>query len=533
MPMSGIQRQDMALLYQMLSPESNGTLANGAAANVLAQRAAAKRKEQQKDIPAIPDPMDTTQQGMFDRAWGALPSLPASNAPSGNMDEYAPNRRPTSTASAVTALDQAWSPTQSQNTMDQGITSAFAAQDQSGGGQPTAKPPLDMSFINANFQQPQDGLSPGDVAAQQSGGMPMPKPRPQMASSGTTPAMGFDPAVIRASLGLPAVENAPSNATAPASPQTTQQATSAPEQYGPPQPTTQDLLYDMARGGGSQQQPASQTGNLQNLGLALMMGGLNTMSEASKPNANAMGSFGRGNTQGLQTLMTLNQLDERNQRYNKRDELGALSALANVENAKATRENTRAYQDAMMQERGADRDLRREMYQGSQDNQAAQLAATNAYHQALLGQRAQELAATNDYRNKSLELQSQKQTPEMQGVSPAMKNYQWIQERAKTDAEIMSKETDALGNVTVNPEKMRQNYDALLTKYTQEYGGGGQPQPVQSGAAPQSNPQNMPIPDWAPDGAVWKPDPQTGQPVLAVQENGKWMKVVPKSQQTS
>lgn len=502
------------MLYQLLTPEvgSQG-MAERIAAQRIAQAAAQNRRNsaqsQSGDIPAIPDPINTNQSNMFSRAWGALPDLPASNASSGSMDEYAaPQQRPgSSTARAVTALDEPWSPTQSQNAMDQGITAALSAQSQ--GGQKSAPPPLDMSFINANFRQPQDGLSPGDAVAQNSG-MPRPKPRPgdlgmQVAGTG-----GGMPGIIKASYDLPATDGAAGNqAAAAAGGEEAQQAT--PQQYGPPMPTTRDLLYNMAMSG-RQDGQQTQTGNMENIALALMMGGLNMMANASKPNANAIGSFGEGNIEGLKTLMTLNQFDQRNQRYKNRDELGALSALANIENAQATRENTAAYQNAMLRERGEDRDLRRQMYEGTQANQAAQLASMDAYRQAMLGQRAQEMAATQDYHNKSLDLQRGKSND---GVSPEMKRQQWIQDRAMKEAEMASQEFNPLsGETVVNPEKMQQNYSRLLAAYTQQYGGG-------QGDGGQQGGSGLQLPAGAPEGAQWQINKSTGQPVVVVMKDGK------------
>ncbi|MCP5365472.1 MAG: hypothetical protein H6905_09645 [Hyphomicrobiales bacterium] len=379
--------QTLALMAGTSRPSQNSfpqSIARGQMAN------SAVRLRQRSQVPPIPDPIRSELRlGLYD----LLPDIPDSNAPRGDASEYAPDYRPTSAAKAVTALDEPWSPTQSQNTMDQGITGALAAQ--------------------------------GQGATQQ--GLPLPKPRPEnvptsMGNAGGLPAMQFDPAAIRSSLGMPATENTGVNHPTGSVPGGGDAQQSTAQQYRPPTPSTRDLLFDMAMSG-RQDDQRSQTGNMENIALALMKGGFNTMANASKPNANAIGSFGEGNTQGLKALTMLNQLDQRNQRYKNQDHLGALRALANIENAQATRDNTAAYQDAMLRERGADRDLRRQIYEGNQSNQAAQLASIDAYRQAMLEQRAQELAATQD------------------GVTAEMKRFQWIQERALKEAQLMSQET--------------------------------------------------------------------------------------------
>lgn len=524
-----MQQRDIDILAQLLAPEGGGSLANRLAANTMAQNAAAQRKRKMEDVPAIPDPVNTTQKSFWGRAWDAIPDAPEPGTPRGDGSDYGPQRR--APDRGPTAYD------------DPGISDALNAQGRGpemyGPPPPSNAPPageslppqspsfnIDPSIMNAAFQTPSeppaDGLSPADV-----GGMPRPTPRPgnvptRMADVGGSPAMKFDPAAIRASLGQPAMENAPGTGTSsmPAD-------TAAPQQYGPPKPTPHDLLYQMAMGG--EGKTASQTANMENIALALMMGGLGTMAEASKPNASAMGSFGSGNTQGLQTLMTLNQVDQRNSRYNNRDQLGALTALSNIENAQATRENTSAYRDAMLEERAADRAMRGDIARGSQDLQNAQLASLAAYRQAMLGMRGQELDALKGYRDRSLDLQS-KNT--LDGVTPEMKAYAWAQDRAMAEAKLFATEPNYTGESVVNPEKYQKAYDTLLPQFLERFGGNAST----AGPGPQAGSgggMDTQIPQWAPEGAEWKPDPQTGEPILVVKQNGKWMKVVPKSQPSS
>lgn len=104
--------------------------------------------------------------------------------------------------------------------------------------------------------------------------------------------------------------------------------------------------------------PRDRSGENIDNALALMIGGLNTMAAASRPGATPFGSFAEGNAGGLNTMLALRGQRRREESDNDREALGVMGTMANLENAAATRADTKAYRDATLASAAADRSQR-------------------------------------------------------------------------------------------------------------------------------------------------------------------------------
>ena len=99
------------------------------------------------------------------------------------------------------------------------------------------------------------------------------------------------------------------------------------------------------------ERPEGQTADdkRQQLGMSLLLAGLQTMSAASKPGATTLGSVGEGGSVGVANYMQASR-DARKENADKsREYVGALSALGSLENAAATRDQTATYQRGVLQ----------------------------------------------------------------------------------------------------------------------------------------------------------------------------------------
>lgn len=105
-------------------------------------------------------------------------------------------------------------------------------------------------------------------------------------------------------------------------------------------------------------QPRDKSGENIDNALALMIGGLNTMAAASRPGVSPFGAFAEGNAGGLNTMLALRGQRRREESDNSREALGVLGTMANLENAAATRADTKAYREATLGESVASRKQR-------------------------------------------------------------------------------------------------------------------------------------------------------------------------------